>query len=130
MKGSKTKDLPIYYFRKDRYRKTRGGKTKLIDIYCGSCNALLLIYQKDFPRGALKRCYVDRIFYPAKYSSIRSDKSIQDTDDMPKLKCRECKAVIGTPMRYTNHGENRLAYSMIKSKFTKKNSSHGIGKDR
>ena len=48
---------------------------------------------------------------------------------MPKLQCENCKAIIGTPMRYTKHGEDRLAYNLIQGKFIKKNSSNGIGKD-
>jgi hypothetical protein len=122
--------LPIYYFKKDKYLRARGGKTKLIDIYCASCNALLLIYQKDLPRGALKRCYLDRIFYPLRYSSLQQDNRIKGIEDMPKLQCESCKAVIGTPIRYTKHGENRLAYNLIQGKFVKKNSVHGIGKDK
>ncbi|MGA2800197.1 MAG: hypothetical protein ABSE71_02610 [Candidatus Micrarchaeaceae archaeon] len=121
--------LSIYYFKKDKYRRARGGKTKLIDVYCASCNALLLVYQKDLPRGALKRCYLDRIFYPPKYSDLQHDKMIKETKEMPKLQCENCKAIIGTPMRYTKHGEDRLAYNLIQGKFIKKNSSNGIGKD-
>ena len=89
-----------------------------------------MVYQKDLPRGVLKRCYLDRMFYPDKYGSLQHDKSIQDTRDMPKLECEKCKKVIGTPMRYTKHGENRLAYNLIQGKFIKKNSTHGIGKDK
>jgi hypothetical protein len=126
----KKENLPVYYFKKDKYRQSRGGKTKLIDVYCTSCNTLLLVYQKDLPRGALKRCYMDRMFYPVKYSDLQRDKAIKDVKDMPKLQCENCKAVIGTAMRYTKHGEDRLAYNLIQGKFIKKNSSHGIGKDK
>ena len=125
----KKDNLPVYYFKKDKYRRARGGKTKLIEIYCASCNTLLLIYQKDLPRGALKRCYLDRMFYPSKYSNLQRDKTIKDTEDMPKLQCESCKVIIGTPMRYTKHGEDRLAYNLIQGRFIKKNSSHGIGRD-
>lgn len=126
----KSNGLPVYVFKKDKYRRARGGKTKLIDIYCGSCNALILVYQKDLPRGVLKRCYLDRIFYPPKYSSLQKDKEIEDTKDMPKLQCEKCKNVIGSAIRYTKHGEDRLAYNLIQGNFVKKSSSHGIGKDK
>jgi hypothetical protein len=130
MKDKDSKNIPIYYFKKDKYRRARGGKTKLIDIYCSSCNALFLIYQKDLPIGVLKRCYLDRIFYPLKYSDLQHDKGIKDAKNMPKLQCENCKVVIGTQIRYTKHGEDRLAYNLIQGKFMKKNSTHGVGKDK
>lgn len=118
-------DLPVYKFKNDRYRKVRGGKTKLIDIYCSACGTLVLVYQKDLPLGALKRCYLDRIVLPTRYSSP----GVTEPKDMPRLKCEKCRALIGTPMRYAKHGEDRPAYHMLKPRFTKKNSTHAIGKD-
>ncbi len=120
-------ELPVYLFKKDKYRRNRGGKTKLIDIYCSACSSLLLVYQKDMPQGALKRCYLDRIFWPEKYSSLQHDASVQVTGDLPNLACGKCSTIVGTQMLYAKHGENRLAYRMIHVRFTKKNSTHGIG---
>jgi hypothetical protein len=125
----KNNKLPVYYFKKDRYRRARGGKTKLIDVYCSFCHNLLLIYQKDLPRGLLKRCYLDRIFYPHRFASLQHDKP-PDAMGIPKLECESCRSIIGTPMRYTKHGENRLAYNMIQGKFIKKSSTHGIGREK
>ena len=70
------------------------------------------------------------MFYPDRYSDLQRDKAIKDVKDIPKLQCENCKAVIGTAMRYTKHGEDRLAYNLIQGNFIKKNSSYGIGKDK
>jgi hypothetical protein len=130
MENENNSNIPVYYFKKDRYRKARGGKTKLIDIYCSSCGTLLLIYQKDFLKGGLKRCYLDRIFYPPKYCDLQHREDIKSVKDIPKLQCENCKTVIGTLMRYNKQGEDRLAYNLIQNNLIKKNSTHGIGKDK
>ena len=114
----------VYYYKKDRYRKRRGGKAELIDVYCKACKTLLLIYQKDEPRGFLKRCYVDRIFYPSKYSLYRK------LGAMPDLTCRKCHRLIGNPIRYAKHGESRLAYELVLHTFRRTKSIKAIGKDR
>ena len=123
-------ELPVYVFKKDLYRRSRGGKTKLIDIYCAACNSLLLVYQKDLPKGALKRCYLDRIFWPEEYASLSGSKEVLETKNMPNLVCGKCGAVIGGPLLYTKHGEHRLAYSLIIGRFVKKQSTHGIGREK
>ena len=113
---TKNQNLPIYYFKKDIYRKHRGGKAKLLDVHCANCNKLILIYQKDGP-GPLKRCYVDRVFYS------------KTTKRDGKLICSNCGAIIGTPMVYKKHGENRRAYKMKVGKFKISKSINAIGKD-
>ena len=75
----------------------------------------MLIYQKDGP-GPLLRCYVDRILYPKNYLP----KNIKYVRHIPKLTCNDCSALIGMPMRYRRHGENRLALNMIKGSFKKR----------
>jgi DNA-directed RNA polymerase subunit M/transcription elongation factor TFIIS len=102
-------------FKKDRFSKRRGGTSKALDIFCKKCSNLVLIYQKDGP-GPLLRCYVDRILYPK--NSI--PKNIKYVKQMPKLTCDDCGALIGTPMRYRRHGENRLAFNMVKASFKKR----------
>lgn len=47
----------------DKYRKTRGGRSRMLEIRCEKCNSLVCYYQKDGP-GILKRIYIDRIFNP------------------------------------------------------------------
>lgn len=44
----------------DRFRKNRGGHSRLLEIACEKCDALACRYQKDGP-GNLRRMYLDRI---------------------------------------------------------------------
>lgn len=106
-------------FKKDRFSTRRGGTSKALDLFCKRCSNLMFIYQKDGP-GPLLRCYVDRILYPQQYIP----KNIRYVRQMPKLTCNDCDALIGTPARYKRHGENRLAFNMIKASFKKKISTH------
>jgi hypothetical protein len=90
--------------KKDQYRKTRGGKSRLLDISCESCGAHLFFYQKDGP-GILKRVYVDRII---------------DLKNLSKenLTCPECKDVLGVYYIYPK--EKRPAYRLFAGEVTKK----------
>ncbi len=97
---------------KDKYLKERGGKAKTINIFCQKCGNLLFIYQKDGP-GWLKRCYLNRIISPEKYSSLKNKKSIKSQKDLPNLIC-SCGTLIGSPMK---HKDNRLAFHLIRRKF-------------
>ena len=47
-------------FKNDKFRKNRGGYTKLLKINCEKCGSLICLYQKDGP-GNLRRMYIDRI---------------------------------------------------------------------
>jgi phage FluMu protein Com len=80
----------------DKYKKARGGPSKLLSIKCSTCKANLFFYQKDGP-GLLKRVYLDRIYKPV-------------IDFADTLKCSECNKVLGTKMIYEK--ENRLAYRL------------------
>src|SRR4051812_38028680 len=44
----------------DKYRRTRGGYSRLLHISCTKCSAPICHYQKDGP-GNLRRMYLDRI---------------------------------------------------------------------
>lgn len=44
----------------DRYRKARGGYSRLLQITCQKCGFPICQYQKDGP-GNLRRMYLDRI---------------------------------------------------------------------
>ena len=57
----------------DRYRKTRGGHSRLLNIFCEKCGEYICNYQKDGP-GSLKRMYIDRIIEP-RVSILRKDLS-------------------------------------------------------
>jgi len=47
-------------FKNDKYKKARGGRSRLLSIACQECNSLVCYYQKDGP-GNLRRMYIDRI---------------------------------------------------------------------
>lgn len=47
-------------FKDDKYRKSRGGYSRFLDIRCRKCNETICVYQKDGP-GNVRRMYVDRI---------------------------------------------------------------------
>ncbi|HVF69603.1 MAG TPA: hypothetical protein VNA13_03490 [Xanthomonadales bacterium] len=88
----------------DKYRKSRGGYSRLLEISCAKCGSRLLFYQKDGP-GILKRVYLDRIY----------DIEVKDT---PKLFCSNCKVNIGTLIIYEK--ENRPAFKLLFGSVTKK----------
>ncbi len=88
----------------DKYRKARGGHSRLLKVSCESCGNLLFLYQKDGP-GPLKRVYVDRII----------------TKSVPKAKqliCKSCKKVVGS--FYIYEKEKRPAYRLYQDAVTKK----------
>lgn len=107
--------MPI---KKDHYLRARGGKAKIIDIFCLSCNALVLTYQKDGP-GKLLRSYLNRIFAPAPLEQLQHDSVIMEPHHMPNLVCPNCQVVIGTPMR---HLDGRLAFRLRKGAYYSKKS--------
>ena len=88
----------------DKYRKSRGGYSRLLKIYCSQCDGFLCEYQKD-GSGVLKRLYVDRIYNPIK------------TDDK-KFICNNCHKVIGNLGIYKK--EHRPAYTLIPGSISKK----------
>ena len=102
----------------DRYRKARGGKATMLDILCVGCGAEVLLYQKDGD-GNLHRCYLNRIFGPAKYEALQHAMKIIEPKDMPNLICEKCSAVIGSPMR---HLDGRLAFRLRHGFFSKRKS--------
>lgn len=55
----------------DKYKRARGGYTRLLHISCQKCGSSICQYQKD-GAGNLRRMYIDRIFEP-KISLARKD---------------------------------------------------------
>lgn len=96
----------------DRYKKVRGGSSRLLDICCASCGEHLCFYQKDGP-GILKRMYLDRIS-GSKYGQLPND----DIKDVPQLICDNCKKHLGTPITFEK--EDRLAYRLFVGAVSKK----------
>lgn len=103
-------------FKNDRYVKARGGNSRFLDIYCSNCNHYLLLYQKD-GKGSLLRLYLDRIFEPPILAKLQFE--YKSKSDMQNLKCLNCQKVIAISMVYKP--EDRLAFSLIRGTFIKKN---------
>ena len=96
----------------DKYKKNRGGYSRLLQIGCEGCGAVLCHYQKDGP-GMLKRMYLDRIS-ESDYSNLR-DKNF---NELPLLICRQCNRHLGVPMVYEK--EKRFAFRLFQGSVTKK----------
>jgi hypothetical protein len=60
-------------FKNDKYKKVRGGYSRLLKISCQKCGEYICQYQKDGP-GNLRRMYIDRISDP-KVSISKKDLS-------------------------------------------------------
>ena len=99
----------------DVYRKSRGGYSVLLDLYCTYCNELLFSYQKDGP-GPLKRLYLDRISNSNIYQNLQS----LSPKSIPQLSCPNCNETIG--VLYVYKPESRFAYRLIQKKKKKKES--------
>lgn len=97
----------------DKYKKVRGGYSRLLDISCAKCGTHLCYYQKDGP-GILKRMYLDRIYGSAKYSGLQS----APLKTIAQMTCLSCKQVVGVPYNYAK--ENRLAFRLFVGAITKK----------
>ena len=65
--------MPKIIFKNDKYKKTRGGYSRLLKISCEKCGEYICKYQKDGP-GNLRRMYIDRISEP-KVSISKKDLS-------------------------------------------------------
>lgn len=88
----------------DQYRKSRGGYSRFLNIYCNSCGCHVFLYQKDGP-GPLKRAYLDRILAPKEL-------------DTSVLVCSNCGSELGKAYIYDK--ENRNAFLLNPSTFVKK----------
>lgn len=86
----------------DKYRRTRGGHSRILDLSCSKCGTHMAHYQKDGP-GILKRMYLDRIIGP----------KIQGN-----FVCPKCKELLGVPMVYKK--ENRPAIRLFEGAVSKR----------
>jgi len=100
-------------FKNDKYKKSRGGYSRLLQISCESCNHQVCRYQKDGP-GILKRMYLDRISDSDAYVGLVK----LPLKSVPELVCKNCSQKLGTPIIYEK--ENRLAYRLFVGAVTKK----------
>jgi hypothetical protein len=46
--------MKLLQLKHDKYRKARGGYSRLLEIHCEHCSHVIALYQKDGP-GSLKR---------------------------------------------------------------------------
>jgi hypothetical protein len=88
----------------DKYKKVRGGYSRLLQISCQKCGSAICLYQKDGP-GNLRRMYLDRILEP-KISVTRND-----------LTCPK-DHLLGVKIIYEK--EKRPAYRMFVDSVSKK----------
>ncbi|NTU47019.1 hypothetical protein HGA88_05320 [Candidatus Roizmanbacteria bacterium] len=100
-------------FKNDKYKQSRGGYSRLLDIECGACFHHIFYYQKDGP-GILKRMYIDRIIGSEQYSGLENIPLIK----IPPLLCPECHVLIGVPYLYEK--EKRLAFRLFVGAILKK----------
>ena len=103
-----------FNLKSDTYRKTRGGYSRFLNIYCSNCKNHILLYQKDGP-GPLKRLYLDRIFAP---NNLKSLYLTRDIKKIPNLVCPDCYHQIGIIYEYPK--EKRLAFLINPISFIKK----------
>lgn len=87
----------------DKYKKARGGWSRILDILCENCERHICYYQKDGP-GILKRMYFDRIG------------GLEVGTDV--FVCPSCKDILGTKMIYKK--EDRPAYRLFVGSVIKK----------
>lgn len=100
-------------FKNDKYRKSRGGYSRILDIFCANCGEYILTYQKDGV-GSLKRLYFDRIFLPESISRCQN----LPLKSVPNLVCNNCEQRIGAPYIYDK--ECRNAFILNQGSFSKK----------
>lgn len=86
----------------DKYRKARGGWSRILDITCENCGHHICFYQKDGP-GPLKRMYFDRM---------------DNLANKDKLVCPNCNETLGVKIVYKK--EDRLAYRLFEGAVVKK----------
>jgi len=93
-----------FVLKNDRFRKRRGGYSRLLQLNCEKCKNPIFNYQKDGP-GILKRLYLDRIV---------SSKSLEGKN----LSCSKCGTVLGVRIVYEK--EKRLAFRLFAGAVSKK----------
>ncbi|MEK6890171.1 MAG: hypothetical protein AABX35_03210 [Nanoarchaeota archaeon] len=100
-------------FKKDKYRKSRGNYSRLLNLYCRVCHKNIMSYQKD-GAGNLRRVYLDRIFLPKILTNLQN----KPLNKIRRLICSNCKEELGTPYIYKK--ENRKAYKIYQDSLIKK----------
>ena len=109
----------MYKLKNDVYRKRRGGKAEVYDIYCTQCSDHVLTYQKD-GIGRLLRLYLNRILAPPELERLQKE-PIHNPNELSDLVCGGCETVLATPVR---HFDGRYAL-LIRQGFIKKERYQG-----
>ena|SRR3989344_6262687 len=91
--------------KRDKYSRSRGGYSRLLEIKCEKCGQSLCYYQKD-GSGPLRRMYLDRIL---KTYAAETEKS---------LACQKCGYMLG--IRYIYEKEKRPAFRLFEGAVTKR----------
>lgn len=102
--------------KKDKFYRSRGGTTNVIEILCASCNTSICKYQKD-GTGNLHRLYLDRLLESNQAFKIPEYHPSITEKDLPNLVCI-CRELIAVPMIYSK--EDRLAFRLIHGSIHKK----------
>lgn len=89
-------------FTNDKYKKSRGGYSRMLELSCASCGTVITRYQKDGP-GMLKRLYLDRM---------------TEKQDGKFLICPDCDKELG--LYYIYEKEKRPAYRLFAGAIAKK----------
>ena len=105
--------MKAFTLKRDKFRKARGGYSRVLKIRCEKCGHSLALYQKDGP-GPLKRMYVDRILAPEDLANLRGI----SVKKLPNLLCKHCRQLIGIAYLYQN--EKRPAFRLFEGSVTKK----------
>ena len=99
--------------KQDKYRRARGGHSRVLAVCCAKCGEHLFHYQKDGP-GILKRTYLDRIYNSKQFENLQN----LALNEIPQLICLNCKEHLGVPIVYKK--ENRLAFRLFEGAVSKK----------
>jgi len=105
--------MPKQKIKNDKYKKSRGGKSRILVISCARCSNSILEYQKDGPPGTLKRMYLDRIHLPKRLVGLEK----LAISEIPNLRCDNCDNVLAVPYLYKR--EKRTAYRINKGTILK-----------
>lgn len=88
-----------------------------LSLSCANCDAFLMLYQKD-GKGALRRCYYNRILYPPDLAVLQS---IGAEASSAVLRCGACSSPIGHEMIYR---DGRPAFRLVPGSVRTKRGVH------
>jgi hypothetical protein len=97
--------------KRDKFYRSRGGRTNMLQVSCAACASPLLHYQKD-GNGNLHRFYLDRISHVEPFLKIPEAGPGLMLKMLPNLVCK-CGQLFAVPMVYER--ERRLAFRILHS---------------